>query len=165
MQKPQCPVKISTYLDWIPAWELFETRVGWVSCVDWKFRDFGQLVCFSYVVYLSLHRFLQFLSLPNRWVRLPPGEKNVCYLRFGTLVAGGFQQLRRSWWKRNRCCFPKNARWWGCIAPNKNNLPNRISEIHTTFRLWKKRFRTGFVGFVDVCGKIFVEIYKSKWIP
>ena len=42
----------------------------------------------------------------------------------------------------------------GPPIPNKNNLPNRISEIHTTFRLWKKRFRTGFVGFVDVCGKI-----------
>lgn len=165
MQKPQCPVKISTYLDWIPAWELFETRVGWVNYVDWKFRDFGQLVCVSYMLSTCCctDSYIFVASKPlgtvtSRW-------KNVCYLRFGTLVAGGFQQLRRSWWKRNRCCFPKNARWWGCKTSNKNNLPNRISEIHTTFRLWKKRFRTGFVGFVDVCGKIFVEIYRSKWIP
>ena len=154
MQKPQCPVKISTYLDWIPAWELFETRVGWVNCVEvgsfetldnWYVFHMLSTCCFT-----DPYIFVASKPLGTAFARW----KNVCYLRFGTLVAGGFQQLRRSWWKRNRCCFPRNARWWGCIASTKINLPNRISEIHATFRLWKKRFRTGFVGFVDVCGKI-----------
>lgn len=124
MQKPQCPVKISTYLDWILAWELFETRVGWINYVEvGSFETLDNWYVFHISCLLVVSQIPTFLSLPNRWVRLSPRWKNVCYLRFGTLVAGGFQQLKRSWWKPNRCCFPRNARWWGCKTSTKISFP------------------------------------------
>lgn len=76
MQKPQCPVKISTYLDWIPAWELVGL-VGLVGLIMWKLEvsRLWTIGMFFICCLLVVSQIPTFLSLPNRWVRLCPVKK------------------------------------------------------------------------------------------